>query len=175
MKCPCAAPLWRLRSREKPGPTEKLSQIGKHTVWGCLALQHMLCDCAFKATCQKKLVCSRPHMPASRCKHLPDTRARDSEGKAAHLKVLQKSAGLRGVFRVLYLGQELLKRSLSLEKEVPQGKVEFLPIYSVPGRESSALYMLAHNRILLPSGHYSYLNYQVGRMKWWEVLGLEIN
>jgi hypothetical protein len=37
------------------------------------------------------------------------------------------------------------------------------------------LYMLAHNRILLPSGHYSYLNYQVGRMKWWEVLGLEIN
>lgn len=67
MKCPCAAPLWCLRSRKKPGPTKKLSQIGKHSVWGCLALQHMLCDCAFKATCQKKLVCSRPHMSASRC------------------------------------------------------------------------------------------------------------
>lgn len=105
-------------------------------------------------------------MPASRCKHLPDTQARDSEEKAAHLKAPQKSAGSRGGFRVLYLGQELLKRSLSLEKEVPQGKVESLPIYSVPGRESSVLYMLAHNRIPLTSRHYSYLNYQVGRMKW---------
>ena len=44
--------------KKKPGPTEKLSQIAKCTVRGCLALQHMLCDCAFKATCQEKLVCS---------------------------------------------------------------------------------------------------------------------
>lgn len=71
---------------KKPGPTKKLSQIGKHTVWGCLALQHMLCDCAFKATCQKTLVCSSPHMSASRRKRLPDTQPRDSEEKAAHLK-----------------------------------------------------------------------------------------
>lgn len=105
-------------------------------------------------------------MSASRCKHFPDTQARDSEEKAAHLKAPQKSEGLRGESRFLYLSQILLKRSLSLEKEVTQEKVESLPIYSVPGRESSALHMLAHNRISLPSGHYSYLNYQVGRMEW---------
>lgn len=44
--------------KKKPGHSKKLSQIGKCTVWGCLALQHMLCDCAFKAACPEELVCS---------------------------------------------------------------------------------------------------------------------
>lgn len=43
-------------------------------------------------------------MSASRCKHLPDTQARDSEEKAAHLKAPQKSAGLRGGVQILVLG-----------------------------------------------------------------------
>lgn len=93
MCCPIMMPQVEKKSLDPPKSFPRLesTQFG-----GCLALQHMLCDCAFKATCQKKLVCSRPHMSASRCKHLPDTQARDSEEKAAHLQVPQKSAGLRG-------------------------------------------------------------------------------
>lgn len=86
----------QVEEKKKPGPTEKLSQIGKCTVWGCLALQHMLCDCAFKATCQKKFVCSRPHMSASRWEHVPVTQARDAEGEAASLQSPSSSARWRG-------------------------------------------------------------------------------
>lgn len=43
-------------------------------------------------------------MSASRCKHLRDTQARDSEEKAAHLKAPHKSAGLRGGIQILLLG-----------------------------------------------------------------------
>ena len=58
LECPCAS-AYDASGREKKGWThEKLSQIGKCTVWGCLALQHMLCDCAFKTACQEELVCS---------------------------------------------------------------------------------------------------------------------
>lgn len=106
----------------KPGPTKKLSQIGKHTVWGCLALQHMLCDCAFKAACQKKLGCSRPHMSASRCRHLPDSQARDSEEKEAHLKAPQNQQVCERV-QLLYLGQVLLRKSLSPESNPGRSEI----------------------------------------------------
>lgn len=107
----------------KPGPTEKLSQIGKRTVWGCLALQHMLCDRAFKAACQKKLGCSRPHMSASRCSRSLDTQARDSEEKAAHLKAPQNQQAWERESRFLYLGQVLLRKSLSPESNPGKNEI----------------------------------------------------